>query len=404
MASSPLFWLLAFALVAGTLTLLVLPLLRRSATGDAPADQSAATAVFRDHKRQIDADFTAGSITTTERDIAVEDLTARFGHELAQQAPEPAATSDRPRVIAALVLVACMPIVAGGLYFLLGNPAAMTAPSAAEASLANPQIVAMMDELAKRLQANPDDGEGWALLARSYRVLGRFDAAVLAYAEAAKRLPASAALYTDWAEAAAHAQGRTLAGPPTELINRALALDPAYPKALALGGAAAVERNDPATAITLWTRLRGLLPPDSPQVAQISAALARLDVAPATKSAEPPVAAAGVQGRVELDPKLAANAAPGDTVFIFARDPDGPKMPLAAMKIAASELPKSFALTDAMAMSPAATISKAKKIIVEARVSKSGNVTPQPGDLAGSSAVVVPGASNVRVLIDRVVR
>ena len=404
MASSPLFWLIAFALVAGTLTLLVFPLLRRSAGGDAPADQSAATAVFRDHKRQIDADFAAGSITTAERDTAIEDLTARFGHELAQQTPEPSASGDRPRLIAAFVLVACVPIIAGGLYFLLGNPAAMTAPSAAEASLSNPQIVAMVDELAKRLQANPDDGEGWALLARSYRVLGRFDAAVLAYAEAAKRLPASAALYTDWAEAVAQAQGRSLAGQPTELVNRALALDPAYPKALALGGAAAIERNDPATAIALWTRLKALLPPDSPQVAQVDAALARLGEAPAAKGATPPVAAAAVEGRVELDAKLAGDVAPGDTVFIFARDPDGPRMPLAAMKIAAAELPKSFALTDAMAMSPAATISKAKKIIVEARVSKSGNVTPQPGDLAGSSAAVAPGAANVRVTIDRVIR
>jgi cytochrome c-type biogenesis protein CcmH len=79
-------------------------------------------------------------------------------------------------------------------------------------------------------------------------------------------------------------------------------------------------------------------------------------------------------------------------------------MPLAAMKVAVSELPKSFALTDAMAMSPAATISKAKTIVVEARVSKSGNVTPQPGDLAGTSAVLAPGASNVRVTIDRVIR
>jgi cytochrome c-type biogenesis protein CcmH len=404
MASSPLFWLIAFALVAGTLTLLVFPLLRRSAGQDAPAAQSAAIAVFRDHKRQIDADFDAGTITTAERDTAIDDLTARFGHELAQQTPEPSASGDRPRLIAAFVLVACVPIVAGGLYFLLGNPAAMTAPTAAEAPLSNPQIVAMVDELAKRLQANPDDGEGWALLARSYRVLGRYDAAVLAYAEAAKRLPASAALYTDWAEAVAQAQGRALAGQPTELINRALALDPAYPKALALGGAAAIERNDPATAIALWTRLKALLPPDSPQVAQVDAALARLGEAPAAKNVAPPAAGAGVEGRVELDPKLAGNVVPGDTVFIFARDPDGPKMPLAAMKIAVSELPKSFALTDAMAMSPAATISKAKKLVVEARVSKSGNVAPQPGDLAGSSAVVAPGAANVRVTIDRVIR
>jgi cytochrome c-type biogenesis protein CcmH len=333
-----------------------------------------------------------------------------------------------PAVIAradvAFVLAACVPVAAGVLYFALGNPVAMTAPSAAsaEASITDPQVIAMVDGLAKKLQANPEDGEGWVMLGRSYRALGRFDASMTAYAEAAKRLPPDAALYTDWAEVIAQTQGRSLAGQPTDLINRALALDPAYPKALALGGAAAMERNDPATAAALWTRFRSLLPPDSPQLAQVDSALARLGTAAAAQAATPATAqgtgpapaqaapsaaapgAASVSGRVELDPKLAGSVAPGDTVFIFARDPEGPKMPLAAMKIAVSELPKVFALTDAMAMSPAATISKAKSIVVEARVSKSGNVTPQPGDLAGTSTVLTPGASNVRVTIDRVIR
>ncbi len=127
----------------------------------------------------------------------------------------------------------------------------------------------MVDELAKRLQANPEDGEGWALLGRSYRVLGRFDAASMAYDEAAKRLPPSAPLYVDWAEAVAQAQGRTLAGQPTELLERAIKLEPENAKALALGGAAAMERNDRATAIASWTKLRALLPPNSPQLRQI---------------------------------------------------------------------------------------------------------------------------------------
>jgi cytochrome c-type biogenesis protein CcmH len=405
MALSPFFWLIALVLLVATMTILVVPLLRRSTAGKAPEDRTAATAVFRDHKRQIEADFAAGTITTAERDTALDDLTARFGHELAQQTPEPSASGDRPRLIAAFVLVACVPVVAGVLYFALGNPAAMTAtPATSEATLSDPQIIAMVDGLAKRLQANPDDGEGWAMLGRSYRALGRLDASATAYAEAAKRLPTNADIYADWAETVVQIQGRSFAGQPTELLNRALTLDPANPRALALGGAAAVERNDPATAIALWTRFRSLLPPDSPQLAQVDAALARLGSAPAARAVAPASGSTSVEGRVELDPKVAGNAAAGDTVFIFARDPDGPKMPLAAMKIAVSELPKSFALTDAMAMSPAATISKAKKIIVEARVSKSGNVTPQPGDLAGSSAAVAPGAANVRVTIDRVVR
>ncbi|MCC7327811.1 MAG: c-type cytochrome biogenesis protein CcmI [Burkholderiales bacterium] len=431
MTSSPLFWAAALALLAGTLAMLLLPLLRRSRMAEAPGDRSAATAVFRDHKRQIEDDYATRTITAEERDAALADLTTRFGHELAQDAPAAKASGDGSRFVSALVLVACVPVLAGAMYFVLGNPAAISAPAQGAAQGMNdPQLVAMVDTLAARLQASPEDGEGWLMLGRSYRALGRYDASALAFGEAAKRMPPNAPLYADWAETVAQAQGRSLVGQPTELLARALALDPKNPKALALSGSAAMERGDPATAAVMWKRLRAVLPPESPDIAEIDAVLARItesapgsdaqravpapvaSAAPGTAaaaSASAPTAdaaatssATGIEGRVELDPKLASRAAPNDTVFIFARDPDGSRMPLAALKIAVAELPKSFALTDAMAMSPAATISKAARVVVEARVSRSGNVVAQPGDLAGSSAPVAPGARNLTVTIDRV--
>ncbi|MFO1325201.1 MAG: c-type cytochrome biogenesis protein CcmI [Burkholderiales bacterium] len=427
--SSPLFWALALALLAATLVVLLWPLLRRSRPADAPADRAAATAVYRDHKRQIDDDYATRTISEAERDAALADLTTRFGAEIAQDAPDTHTAGERSRWVAALALVACVPVVAGVMYFSLGNPSAMSAGARpAEHAVDDPQIAAMVDTLAKRLQANPDDAQGWALLGRSYRSLGRFDAAALAYSESAKRTTPDAMLYADWAEAVALAQGRSLAGQPTELLDKALKLEPDNPKVLALAGSAAAERNDAAAAATYWKRLRAQLPPDSPTIAQVDAALARIgESAPpasgaaraATQAAAPasapkaqaaapaaaPVAQGGgsVEGRVELDPKLVSSAKSGDTVFIFARDPDGSRMPLAVLKLAVADLPKSFALTDEMAMTPAATISKAAKVVIEARVSKSGNVALQPGDMTGTSAPVTPGARNVRVTIDRVV-
>lgn len=441
MTSSPLFWTAALVLLAATLAILLLPLLRRKRSVEAPADRSAATAVFRDHKRQIEDDYATRTITVEERDAALADLTARFGQELAQDAPAAKASGDATRFVSALALIACVPVLAGVMYFTLGNPAALSVSASAPAhggaqGMSDPQLVAMVDTLAARLQANPEDGEGWSMLGRSYRALGRYDASALAFSEAARRMPQNASVYADWAETVAQSQGRSLVGQPTELLARALALDPANPKALALTGSAAMERGDPATAAVMWKRLRAVLPQDSPDIAEIDAVLARIAestpgsgaqrpapspvvpaapaavaAAPATPSPAPPAAgvpatssaAAGIEGRVELDPKLAAKAAPSDTVFIYARDPDGSRMPLAAMKIAVADLPKSFALTDAMAMSPAATISKATRVVVEARVSKSGNVVAQPGDLTGSSAPVAPGARDLRVSIDRVV-
>ncbi len=420
------FWAFALVLLAGTLAFLLVPLLRRSATVDAPADRSAVTAVFRDHKRQIEDEYAARTITAEERDAALADLTKRFGQELGEDVPPVRADAGKSRFLVALVLAACVPVVAGTMYYTLGNPAAMTStPHGAAHAMDDPQMKQAVEALAEKLKANPEDGEGWYMLGRSYRVMGRFDAAVLAYTEAAKRLPNNAAVYTDWAEAVAQAQGKTLAGQPTELLDRALAADASFPKALALRGAAAMEMNDAPKAIALWKKLRAQLPPDDPNIADLDAALARAGAAPEpapVASAKSPAAAmaaaaapgapaaqpaaggaaGSVEGRVELDPKIARNADPGDTVFIFARSPEGSRMPLAVLRVKASDLPKSFTLTDEMAMTPTATISKAGKVVVEARVSKSGSVAAQPGDLSGVSSPIEPGARNVRVTIDRV--
>jgi len=429
MNSLPLFWSIAFVVALCVLAALVWPLVRQR-KDSAPDDEAAATAVFRDHKRQLDAEFAAGTLSAAERDAAQDELVARFGTELAVAPADVSRASERSRWIAAIALVALLPASAALLYVVLGNPAAVTAPAAPaevaghpDAANTDPQIIAMIDRLAEKMKANPEDGKGWILLGRSYLKLGRYDESAAAFAEAAKRMPESAGLLTDQAEAIAMVQGRSLAGRPAQLLTRALALDPDYPKAIAMSAAASAERGDFDGAIALYTRLKTHVPAGGEESQKIDEVVAELNVArkgasmpalaaapatapsgPAAPAAAPSVATApGVSGRVEIDPKLAAKVAPGDTLFIFARDPEGGRMPLAVMRGAASELPKSFALTDAMAMAPNVTISRAKTVVVEARVSKSGNAAPQSGDLRGSTAPVKPGADKIRVVIDQVV-
>jgi len=432
----PLFWLSAFALAVVVLIALVRPLLRKRKS-EAPEDEAAATAIFRDHKRQLDADFSAGTLSASERDAAQTELVSRFGGELATVPAVATTSSDPSRWIAALVLVTTLPIVALVLYVVLGNPTAMNAPAAPPASagaaphgsgdVTDPQIVAMIDRLAEKMKANPDDPKGWFLLGRSYFKMGRYDEAVAALAEASKRMPDNAVLLADQAEAIAMTQGQKLAGRPAELLKRALEIDPDDPKTIAMSGAVAAERGDADTAIKLYQRLKTLVPPNSEESQQIDQVIAELQAsrkgapaaaatprtapaaAPAAANAAPAAsvaaaaAGAGVSGRVEIDPKLAARMAPGDTLFIYARNAEGSRMPLAIMRGTASELPKAFALTDAMAMMPAQTISLAKSVVVEARISKAGNAVAQAGDLRGTSAPVAPGASNLRIVIDQIV-
>ena len=437
-----LFWMTAFVLALGVLAALVWPLMRQRRS-EAPGDEDAATAIFRDHKRQLDAEFAAGTLSVAERDAAQAELVARFGTELGREPAVAARMSDRARWIAAIVLVAVVPAAAGLIYVLLGNPAAVNAPAASAApaghgqgEATDPQIVAMIDRLAEKMKASPDDPNGWVLLGRSYLKLGRYDDSAAAFAEAAKRMPGNAALLADQAEAMAMSQGRRLAGRPAELLKLALQIDPNDPKTIAMSGAAAAERGDIEGAILLYQHLKSLVPADSEDAQQLTQVLAELDAArnggkgtpaptavvapPAapTLPAAPPAPAtvakpsatapenapgAGISGRVEIDPKLAAKVAASDTLFIYARNAEGSRMPLAILRGTAAELPKSFALTDAMAMTAAQTISLAKSVVVEARISKAGNAMAQSGDLRGTSLPIAPGASGVRIVIDQVV-
>jgi cytochrome c-type biogenesis protein CcmH len=390
------FWTFGAALAALALVLLLRPLLRsrKSAKiGRAEANIS----IYRDHLRELDADLAEGKLTAADHARSRAELDARLLDDVAApEAQMPAARPGGRRL--ALILVAVVPLFAAALYLAVGNPASL-APGSDPHAFDSQQLTTLVDRLAARMRENPDDAEGWRLLGRSYAALGRFPESLDAYAKAVERKPRDADLLADMADVLATTRSERLQGEPEKLVMRALEIDPQNLKALALAGTAAFERKDFNTAARYWQRMLPLVPPESEDARQIQANIAE---AQSHLKSGPPAAAA-LKGTVRLSPELKGKASPSDVVFIFARAAKGPPMPLAVKRARVRDLPIEFALDDSMAMAPGMNLSAHGRVIVGARVSKSGDPAPKPGDLQGASAPVANDAQGVNVVIDTVV-
>jgi len=391
-----LFWAIGGALAALALLLVLRPLLARRERGSV-SRRAANVAIYRDQQRELDADLAAGKIAPADHQRARSELESRLLEDV--DAAQDAAPRRGGRGAAILVGLA-VPACALAIYLFIGSPRAVD-PRADAHALSAGQIEAMVERLAARLRENPEDAEGWKMLGRSYAVLGRFPEAVDAYSKAAARAPRDAQLLADLADALAMARGQSLRGEPEQLVWRALEIDPQNLKALALAGTVAFDRKDFKAAADYWQRMLPLVPPDSEDARTV-----RENVEEARKlaGAGPVANHPGLRGRVRISPKLKEKLAPGDAVFIYARAAEGPAMPLAVLRRSARELPVDFALDDSMAMAPGMSISAHPRVVISARVSRSGNAKPEPGDLQGASAPVANDAKGVDVVIDAVVR
>jgi cytochrome c-type biogenesis protein CcmH len=415
------FIVIAALLIAGALAFVLPPLISRQRKSNVLRSQVNA-AVYRDQMRELESDVRGETLAPEEYEKAKHELEARVLEDVVtDEAAEPAPARGRWAVIGAGIAI---PVLAITLYVLVGTPQALSPQAAMKSEspeVTEQQVIEMVERLAVRLKENPDDAKGWMMLGRSYSVLGRFQEASQAYAAAVQRVPNDAQLLADYADVLAMAQGRKLQGEPEKIIARALAIDANNPKALALAGSVSFEKKDYTAAADYWERILRAVPPDSDIAKSVASSVAEArklagggvpaaaGAAPAAAAPAPPAASASprggadrasVSGVVSLKPDLASKVGPNDIVFIYARAAEGPRVPLAVVRKPARELPVQFTLDDSMAMAPNMKLSSFPRVIVAARISKSGNAQPQPGDLQGASGAIANATSGVKVVID----
>ncbi len=413
-------FLIIAALMAAAAIAWVMPVLLSRRDTALDVEQRASNLnILKDHLAELDGDLAAGTLQQQQYEQARQDLERRAIEETRDAAAPRAAAPARWTAIGIAV---SFPILAALLYLQLGAPDGITNPTSAALHApgkpTSQEVEAMVAKLAARMEQSPNDGKGWALLARSYLVMQRNAEAVAAYERAVAVTKDDADLLADYADALAVEQGRRIEGKPLKFVERALKIDPTQWKALAMAGSAAFERKDYKTAVAYWERLRANTEPGTDFAREVAANInearerggittaAAITAAPPTVPMTKPqaaVAPASVDGVVALSREFAGKASPTDTVFVFARAVDGPRMPLAVMRFQVKDLPAKFRLDDSMAMSPAAKLSNHENVVIGARVSKAGSATPQSGDLQGLSKPVKVGASDIAVLIDQLV-
>ena len=418
-----LLWTLVGCLTIAALLPVLWPLLTRRALASpaASVDADPLVAVYRDRQREIERERAAGRLTADEARTALDELVAQMARELPEESASAVtaqqSTSSAAARGAAIAIALLVPASALMVYFMLGAPELATDEvTVADGEIDERKLDQMIADLERRVRGNPDDGEAWMMLAGARKFRGQPAEANTAFEEALRRVPPNARLLAEFAESLALTRDGRFDGRPIGLLDQALRLDPDDPKAIALMGAAQFQAGNLPAARGYLRRLLDSMPPDQQQrdalrdvLARIDARIAAGDGAPSPTDATATSRAAttgaeSLSGRVELDPALIERAKAARTLFVVARSPTGPRVPFAVQRIDNPSLPLDFRLDDSLAMDPSRRLSGADQVVIEVRLSASGNAIRQPGDLFGESKIVRPGEQGLSLRINQVVQ
>ena len=388
--------------------------------------------MYRDQSADLAREHALGHLNDAEYAQAQEELKLRLRDDwVSGPVQAHGGVTHRPRKTV-LALCLMLPVCAVLLYGAWGSPMgldpaalARSAPDEGPNATVTPEKIAqMVGQLERRLQDEPNNVDAWVMLARLQRSQEKFPASEKSFAKALTLTPDDD-LAVERAEVVAQVQGGDFSGEPWAVINRILKANPNQNNALLLAGSASFSEGRFAQAIQYWERVRASLPPQSEDINALDSALAqaRERLAPGRASAQLPdsgrasaqsapsggasaqppsvasTAPARISGRVSLAPELAAQTSPGDTVFIYATPAQGGRMPLAIVRTTVAALPFDFVLDDSQAMGPQTKLSSAGEVVLKARISKTGQAMPQPGEFGVSIGPIKNQTNQVSLVI-----
>jgi len=399
------FYIAAIVLVLLVLAALFRPFFWKTTVHHASRQQLNA-AIYKEEIAKLEKERSEGLIDGATYEISHAEMRQRLFQDTSEDDGVAVLGSPKKTIIALTIFI---PVIAAAMYFWLGS-AQQIADGGAKQQVAQQDVEKMVAGLAAKMEQDPSNLKGWAMLARSYKVMGRPKDAEKAYDRAGSYLDTDPQLLADYADVSASNANGSFEGKPQAIINRALKADPNNMMALWLAGTADYNRGDYKGAVQVWGRLAKLLPADSEDMKMIQGSImeargkANLPPEPLVSQATSPVIAVSsknINGTVEINPDLKSRIKPDYIVMVIARAP-GARMPVAIMRGKAADLPLRFVLNDALAMTPDALISNLSEATIEVRISKSGQAKAEPGDLYSEIQTVKLGTNNLKVVVDQV--
>jgi len=424
-----LFWIIAAALTIVAILFIVLPILKYKKVEEVSSDELNIE-IIKQQLKELDADMEAGELeqeqyTASRHDLEkalLADLNVGNNNKTRKAKSGRWAMFAIPVIIIVIALPTYFKVGAPDIIPRLNNPASMqqrTAqnnPQHSAAGQPNTSMEELVIKLAKRMESEPENIEGWKMLGRSYISLGRIQEALQTYEKAIKLDRKDIDLLMGYATTMAMTRDNQFQGMPAELIDQAYQLAPENPNVLWLKGNIHYQAGEFQQAVIIWGKVMSKLQPGSEEATTVAEylkdarsrlpagttvpAAPQASTAPATTTKSSGAGAAeAIHVTVTLDPALQNKVQGNETLFIFARAVNGPRVPLAVVRKIASDLPVTLVMDDSMSMAAQFALSKYPQVIVEARITKSGKPSASSGDLEGHVSPVKPGQTETVQLI-----
>ena len=390
------FLIAAFLLLVLVLILLLRPFIySRKDEGTSRRQMNAA--IYRDELEKLEAERIAGTINIQEYEMSHAEMRQRLFQDTTEEDDRATMGSPAKTMIGICIFII---LISVGLYIFLGD-GVRVAQQVSQKPVSQEAVQKMVAEFAAKMEKDPDNLKGWAMLARSYRILGQTQDAAKAYGRAGVYLDSDPELLAEYADTLATIANGNFSGKPLQLINQALKIDPNNFLALWLSGTASYTSGNYKAAVQTWEKLAKQLPPNTDEARAIQGSIAEARTKGGLSAPAVAVSGKDIGGVVELSVELKSKVKPGDVLMIIARQP-GERMPVAVLRESAGEFPVRFVLNDALAMNPNQPLSKLSEVSLEVRISKTGMAKPEAGDLLSSPQTVKVGTNQVHLIVNQV--